>query len=73
MAQLVRGIHESALWSIHRPPRGPLNGATSRHSIKHLSARWYAGRIREGYRPHPRHWLVLAELVGIYALEARGR
>jgi hypothetical protein len=27
--------------------------------------RWYAGRIREGYRPHPRHWLTLAELVGI--------
>ena len=27
-------------------------------------SRWYAGRIREGYRPHPRHWLVLAELVG---------
>jgi hypothetical protein len=20
-------------------------------------SRWYAGRIREGYRPHPRHWL----------------
>jgi hypothetical protein len=28
-------------------------------------SRWYAGRIREGYRPHPRHWLVLAQLVGI--------
>jgi CRISPR-associated endonuclease Cas1 len=28
-------------------------------------SRWYAGRIREGYRPHPRHWLALAELVGI--------
>jgi CRISPR-associated endonuclease Cas1 len=26
---------------------------------------WYAGRIREGYRPHPRHWQALAELVGI--------
>jgi len=26
-------------------------------------SRWYAGRIREGYRPHPRHWLALAELV----------
>ena len=26
---------------------------------------WYAGRIRHGYRPHPRHWRVLAELVGI--------
>ncbi len=28
-------------------------------------SRWYAGRIREGYRPHPRHWLALAKLVGI--------
>jgi len=27
--------------------------------------RWYAGRIREGYRPHPRHFQVLAKLVGI--------
>ncbi|MGA7634862.1 MAG: hypothetical protein WCB11_29200 [Terriglobales bacterium] len=28
-------------------------------------SRWYAGRIREGYRPHPRHWLSLAELVAV--------
>jgi CRISPR-associated endonuclease Cas1 len=28
-------------------------------------SRWYAGRIREGYRPHPRHWHALAHLVGI--------
>src|SRR5437867_12932272 len=28
-------------------------------------SRWYAGRIREGYRPHPRHWQALARLVGI--------
>ena len=28
-------------------------------------SRWYAGRIREGYRPHPRHWEALAQLVGI--------
>jgi CRISPR-associated endonuclease Cas1 len=27
-------------------------------------SRWYAGRIREGYRPHPRHWRALARLVG---------
>jgi CRISPR-associated endonuclease Cas1 len=27
-------------------------------------SRWYAGRIREGYRPHARHWQPLAELVG---------
>ena len=28
-------------------------------------SRWYAGRIREGYRPHPRHWQALAELGGV--------
>ncbi len=28
-------------------------------------SRWYAGRIREGYRPHPRHWQELAQFVGI--------
>jgi len=26
-------------------------------------SRWYAGRIRQGYRPHPRHWRALAALV----------
>jgi hypothetical protein len=28
---------------------------------------WYAGRIRKGYRPHPRHWQALAELAGVLA------
>jgi CRISPR-associated endonuclease Cas1 len=28
-------------------------------------SRWYAGKIRQGYRPHPRHWQALAELVGV--------
>jgi hypothetical protein len=28
-------------------------------------SRWYAGRIRQGYLPHPRHWGALAQLVGI--------
>jgi len=28
-------------------------------------SRWYAGRIRQGYRPHPRHWLALAQLAGV--------
>jgi hypothetical protein len=28
-------------------------------------SRRYAGRIREGYRPHPRHWLALAQLAGV--------
>jgi len=28
-------------------------------------SRCYAGRIREGYRPHPRHWSALALLAGV--------
>lgn len=28
-------------------------------------SRWYAGHIRKGYRPHPRHWLALAQLVAV--------
>jgi CRISPR-associated endonuclease Cas1 len=28
-------------------------------------SRWYAGKIRGGYIPHPRHWLPLAFLVGV--------
>jgi hypothetical protein len=28
-------------------------------------SRWYAGKIRQGYRPHPRHWQALAQLAGI--------
>jgi CRISPR-associated endonuclease Cas1 len=30
-------------------------------------SRWYASKIRHGYRPHARHWQVLAALVGISA------
>ncbi len=32
-------------------------------------SRWYAGRIREGYRPHPRHWQALAQMVGLDCLK----
>lgn len=28
-------------------------------------SRWYAGKVRQGYRPHPRHWQRLAQLAGI--------
>jgi len=28
-------------------------------------SKWYASKIRQGYRPHPRHWQALANLVGI--------
>ncbi|HEU0050062.1 MAG TPA: hypothetical protein VFQ43_20905, partial [Nitrososphaera sp.] len=27
-------------------------------------SRWYASRVRQGYKPHPRHWRALSELVG---------
>lgn len=30
-------------------------------------SRWYAGKIRQGYRPHPRHWQALGEIAGIVA------
>jgi CRISPR-associated endonuclease Cas1 len=45
----------------------PLLAAISASAIaRQISvSRWYAGRIREGYRPHPRHWQGLAKLVGI--------
>jgi hypothetical protein len=45
----------------------PLLAAISASAIaRRISvSRWYAGRIREGYRPHPRHWQALVELVGI--------
>jgi hypothetical protein len=28
-------------------------------------SRWYASKIRQGYRPHPRHWRALADLSGV--------
>jgi hypothetical protein len=36
-----------------------------RSSIK--VSKWYASKIRQGYRPHPRHWETLAKLAGISA------
>jgi CRISPR-associated endonuclease Cas1 len=30
-------------------------------------SKWYASKIRQGYRPHPRHWEALAHLVGVSA------
>lgn len=35
-------------------------------------SKWYASKIRQGYRPHPRHWLALAELVGAYGVGTEG-
>jgi len=28
-------------------------------------SRWYANKIRQGYRTHPRHWKALADLAGV--------
>ena len=28
-------------------------------------SKWYASKIRQGYRPHPRHWQALAKVVGV--------
>jgi hypothetical protein len=28
-------------------------------------SKWYASKIRQGYRPHRRHWEALAKLVGV--------
>jgi hypothetical protein len=38
--------------------------ATSTIASRIGVSRWYAGRIRQGYIPHPRHWQALAQLVG---------
>ena len=28
-------------------------------------SKWYASKIRQGYSPHPRHWLRLSQMVGM--------
>jgi CRISPR-associated endonuclease Cas1 len=35
-------------------------------------SKWYASKIRQGYRPHPRHWLALARLAEIAASNESG-
>lgn len=43
-----------------------LNSMSTSAIARQISvSRWYAGRIREGYCPHPRHWLALAILGGV--------
>jgi hypothetical protein len=63
----------------------PLTAQMYSHSIQPLLAtvssseiakvlgvsRWYAGAIRKGHRPHPRHWLHLATLVGVFHSSAK--
>jgi CRISPR-associated endonuclease Cas1 len=46
-----------------QPLLANVSAATIRSQIG--VSRWYAGKIRQGYRPHPRHWQALAELVGV--------
>lgn len=44
----------------------PLLASVSMSSIRSSIgvSKWYASKIRQGYRPHPRHWQALAKLVG---------
>ena len=43
-----------------------LAGVRTSFIASHIGvSRWYAGRLRRGYRPHPRYWQPLAHLVGI--------
>ena len=35
-------------------------------------SKWYASKIRQGYRPHPRHWSALAEVAGVYVRKSGG-
>jgi len=44
----------------------PMLANVSTSAIRSLISvsKWYAGRIRQGYVPHPRHWLALAKLAG---------
>ncbi len=45
----------------------PLLSSVSMSAIRSALgvSNWYASKIRKGYRPHPRHWRALAELVGV--------
>jgi len=46
-----------------QPSLSTLSTSTIARSIG--VSRGYAGRVRDGYVPHPRHWQALAELVGV--------
>lgn len=45
----------------------PLLGSISMSAIRSALgvSKWYASKIRQGYRPHRRHWLALAELAQV--------
>ncbi len=77
-----RHARARSAWDASSQP-GWLTGEMYSHKVQPLLAtfstsairsqievsRWYASRIRQGYRPHPRHWQALAELVGLSANE----
>jgi CRISPR-associated endonuclease Cas1 len=78
VASRRRHAQECAAWDLSSQPAWltdqvysdkirPALAQTSTSSIaKEIGvSRWYAGRIRQGYRPHPRHWLALAKLTKI--------
>lgn len=79
VASRRRHAEESSAWDQSRQPAW-LTGEVFAQQIRPLLAdiptsairsrigvsRWYAGKIRRGYQPHPRHWEALAQLAGIY-------
>lgn len=44
--------------SFRRPDVPPFDSALG-------ESKWFASKIRQGYRLHPRHWRALAKLVGM--------
>jgi len=81
IASRRRHAQASSAWDASSQPAWLTVGAFSNRIQPQLAAmstsaiasaigvsRWYAGRIRRGYRPHPRHWQALAHLVGVSGL-----
>ena len=62
-----RSISNALLFSRWEPQPSSLLAAKrgSHPGLRIGVSRWCASRIRQGYRPHPRHWLALAKLVGV--------
>jgi hypothetical protein len=56
------------LWIPLRPVSIPRVHGRPRKDEEAKDLPRYAGRIRQGYRPHPRDWGALAELVGVSGL-----
>jgi CRISPR-associated endonuclease Cas1 len=69
-AKAAWNLTKQPSWLTERVFSGSIQPALARASATAIAkrigvSRWYAGRIREGYRPHPRHWQALAQLVGV--------